>query len=61
MRDMIMNKLRIEVDADYYIALERDAIKLQCLMDCGVDNWDGYEAAMDAYRGEVVEDEVIKE
>ena len=52
-----MNKIRIEVDADYYFALERDAIKLQCLMDCGVDNWDGYEAAMDAYREEVVEDE----
>lgn len=57
MRDMIMNKIRIEVDADYYFALERDAIKLQCLMDFGVDNWEGYDLAMDAYREEVVEDE----
>lgn len=54
---MIMNKIRIEVDADYYFALERDAIKLQCLMDFGVDNWEGYDLAMDAYREEVVEDE----
>lgn len=47
------NPIRVDVDADYFFALERDAVKLQCLMDTGVDNWEGYKAAMSAYRDEV--------
>lgn len=26
---------------------------LECLEDAGVDNWDGYEYAQEAYQGEV--------
>lgn len=50
-----MNEDQILVDADLFEALNRDAIKLQCLMDCGVDNWEGYESALEAYRSEVGE------
>ena len=46
---------KITVDRDLFEALERDAVKLQCLIDFGVDNWEGYDLAMDAYRQEVSE------
>lgn len=52
-----MNNATITVNLDFFLALKRDAVMLQCLMDNGVDNWDGYEASVEAYREEVVEDE----
>ena len=31
--------------------LEDDSFKLTCLENAGVDNWDGYDYAMEEYRG----------
>lgn len=55
MMETKMSNARIEVYLDYFLALKRDAVKLQCLMDCGVDSWDGYDAAVEAYNQEVDE------
>lgn len=36
----------IVLSHEEYISLFEDSIKLQCLMNAGVDNWNGYEIAM---------------
>ena len=35
-----------------YTSLLDAALRLQCLEDAGVDNWDGYDFAMEAYGDE---------
>lgn len=36
--------------------LEDDSFKLQCLENAGVDNWDGYDYAMEEYYAENPDD-----
>jgi len=33
-----------------YASLQDDSFKLNCLENAGVDNWDGYDYAMEEYR-----------
>jgi len=33
-----------------YDSLREDAVKLACLESCGVDNWEGYDGAMENFR-----------
>lgn len=45
--DEIINKIAITLTE--YVELMDRSIKLSCLEACGVDNWDGYEEAMEMY------------
>lgn len=55
MNDNILPGSKITVDLDLWKALNKDAIFLQCLIDNGVDSWDGYDLAKEAYQAEVDE------
>lgn len=47
----------IRLDEKEYDALRQDQMKLQALMNHGVDNWDGYSDAMAELRFMLGEDE----
>jgi hypothetical protein len=47
----------VTIPKSEYDALIKASIKLSCLENQGVDNWSGYDDAMDAYRAEIGEDE----
>lgn len=36
------------ISDEEYQELQLDSVKLQALMNAGVDNWDGYDFAMDS-------------
>lgn len=36
---------KISIDKVYYDTLKRASALLQCLQECGVDNWEGYSEA----------------
>ena len=42
----------IEILADEYNRLIDKAVMLDALFACGVDNWEGWDDAMDIYNGE---------
>ena len=41
---------KISISEDEYDALLRDSILLNCLQMMGVDNWDGYDDAIEQYQ-----------
>ena len=47
---------KISISEDEYDALLRDSILLNCLQMMGVDNWDGYDDAIEQYQ-EIVQEE----
>ena len=47
-----MNKETITISKQVYDELLEDSHFLQCLQDAGVDNWDGYDFAREAYNSE---------
>ena len=40
----------VSLTAEYYQDLLMDSLKLQALEECGVDNWIGWDDAMELYR-----------
>lgn len=57
---MVSDKLKdelnmITIPTRVYDSLMEDSIKLSYLESWGVDNWSGYEEAMDEYRAELEE------
>ena len=42
--------MKISIDKDTYFSLVRDSLKLNCLENAGVDNWEWYGDAMDEYE-----------
>jgi hypothetical protein len=42
----------VEITKEEYERLLEDSEKLSCLEACGVDNWQGYDDAMEMYRNE---------
>lgn len=48
---------KVTISKREYDNLISDQFKLQCLEGAGVDNWEGYEEAMDLYQnaGEEIE------
>lgn len=47
---MQTNKETIEVNIDHYHALVEDSRLLRALEATGVDNWEGYDYAMEIYQ-----------
>ena len=47
---MILDKHEIVIDKLEYEKLLSAYVMLQCLKDVGVDNWDGYDYAVELYR-----------
>lgn len=41
---------KVVVDKDEYADLEDRLFFLQCLEACGVDNWEGYDEAVEMYN-----------
>lgn len=48
----LLEKIRSEA-----ASLERDSFKLQCLENAGVDNWDGYDWAMEEFYADEDDDD----
>lgn len=44
-------KGKVVIDMKYRDSLEDSLFFLQCLESCGVDNWEGYEEAVEMYNG----------
>lgn len=44
-----MNEETITISKKEYDSLKDDAFCLQCLQNAGVDNWQGYDFAMEEY------------
>lgn len=44
----------IQVDLAEYEALKQTALKMDCLREAGVDNWEGYAGAMQRFNAELV-------
>ena len=42
----------ITISKDEYEQLQDDSKFLRCLEAAGVDNWDGYDFALEAYQGD---------
>lgn len=42
----------VKISREHYKSLLDDQLKLNCLENAGVDNWCGYDFAMEEYRGE---------
>lgn len=40
---------KISIDKKYYDTLKRAMALLQCLQECGVDNWEGYSEAQQLF------------
>jgi len=43
----------VTVSVEEYTKLIQARTKLQCLENCGVDNWSGYDEAMEDYHREI--------
>ncbi len=46
------NKEMVEVSKDYLDQLEKDSELLSCLEACGVDNWGGWDDALEMMESE---------
>ncbi len=44
-----MNQKIVTLTEDEYKELESDSLLLNCLKECGVDNWAGYEDALEIH------------
>lgn len=44
-----MDKETVTISKKEYESLKDDSFKLQCLENGGVDNWEGYDFAMEEY------------
>lgn len=42
--------MKILIDKDTYYSLVKDSLKLNCLENAGVDNWEWYDDVMDDYE-----------
>ena len=47
---------KISISEEEYDSLLKDSILLNCLQMMGVDNWDGYDDAIEQYQ-EIVQEE----
>ena len=47
---------KISISEEEYDALLRDSILLNCLQMMGVDNWDGYDDAIEQYQEILLQD-----
>lgn len=45
-----MNEETVTISKKEYDSLKDDAFRLQCLEGAGVDNWQGYDFAMEEYN-----------
>lgn len=50
-----MEKETVTISTDEYAQLLRDSEFLECLIACGVDNWEGYSDALKMMNGEYFE------
>ena len=50
------NDKKISISEEEYDSLLKDSILLNCLQMMGVDNWDGYDEAIEQYN-EIMEQE----
>jgi hypothetical protein len=56
MESMMSDDKKISISEEEYEALLNDSILLNCLQMMGVDNWDGYDEAIEQYN-EILEQE----
>jgi len=56
MESMMSDDKKISISEEEYEALLNDSILLNCLQMMGVDNWDGYNEAIEQYN-EILEQE----
>jgi hypothetical protein len=56
MESMMSDDKKISISEEEYEALLNDSILLNCLEMMGVDNWDGYDEAIEQYN-EILEQE----
>lgn len=45
-----MTNEMISISLEEYEELKREQVFLECLREAGVDNWNGYEYAVELYR-----------
>lgn len=46
----------VTISRKEYERLQKSELKLECLEGAGVDNWSGFDDAMDMYREEMAKD-----
>jgi len=51
-----MSEVLVTISRDYLAALEYDSHVYECLLACGVGDWEGYEAAHEMYKEECVDE-----
>ena len=56
MESMMSDDKKISISEEEYETLLNDSILLNCLQMMGVDNWDGYDEAIEQYN-EILEQE----
>jgi hypothetical protein len=56
MENVMSDDKKIAISEEEYEALLNDSILLNCLQMMGVDNWDGYDEAIEQYN-EILEQE----
>ena len=56
MESMMSDDKKISISEEEYETLLNDSIFLNCLQMMGVDNWDGYDEAIEQYN-EILEQE----
>ena len=56
MENVMDDDKKISISEEEYEALLNDSILLNCLQMMGVDNWDGYDDAIEQYQ-EIVQEE----
>lgn len=56
MESVMSDDKKISISEEEYEALLNDSILLNCLQMMGVDNWDGYDEAIEQYN-EILEQE----
>ncbi len=54
---MLMSEIMVTLPQSTYIKLLEDEFLLSCLREAGVDNWDGYDYAMELYNEDTKEDD----
>jgi hypothetical protein len=53
---MMSDDKKISISEEEYEALLNDSILLNCLQMMGVDNWDGYDDAIEQYQEILLQD-----
>ena len=56
MENVMSDDKKISISEEEYDSLLKDSILLNCLQMMGVDNWDGYDEAIEQYN-EIMEQE----